>query len=515
MQVNARRRVAVALAGLVLGAAAAVVSLGPVRSDAATPLAVTTASDLTTANPTCANPCSLRQAITDANAGTGDFIINLDVAGPFNLTNASLKINGTETSVTINGALDGSSVVHQDGTDRVLLIEARGIAVTLSHLTLTGGHAIGSLNSGDDGYGGAIDINSGATVTLIDNSLVSNTADNGGGAIDNNTTGGLSLLGTTVSGNTSGLEGGGVDDNTIATLVAINSTFQGNTATTLGGGAIAAITAAKVTLVNDTITGNTSSSGAAFGAVQATGTGASSVANTIVSGNTGNNCAGTVTDGGNNLEQGSSCGFATNAQHGDPLLGPLQNNGGPTKTMALDPGSPAIFAGSDAVCTAATNASTPGAGGIDQRGANRPQGTHCDIGAFEVVATTTTLLAPTTALAGQIATLTAIVTPKQLIPGAASGTVSFYDGTTLLATVTLAGGTTPPLSTSSLTAGAHSYTAKYAQTPLFLASTSAAATLNVATPVPKVGAAIPWVPAGALVGGGLLLLGLAEARRRR
>jgi hypothetical protein len=508
-----------AAAGLALAVAVAALSLGQVHTDAATTFTVTTASDLATANATCANPCSLRQAITDANATTGDVVITFAVPGPFNLNgtaNGSLKVNGTETTVSINGQSDGSTVIHQDGTDRVLLVSSSGITVTLTDLALTGGHAIGSINSGDDGYGGAIDINSGATVVLVNDWLVTNTADNGGGGIDNNTTSGLTLLGTTVSGNTSGLEGGGIDDNTVATLTAINSTISGNTGGTGGGGAIAAITAAKVTLVNDTIITNTTTpSTVAFGAVQATGTGASTISNTIVSGNTGNNCAGIVTDSGNNLEQGSSCGFTTNAQHGDPLLGPLQDNGGLTPTMALNPGSPAIFAGSDTVCAASSAAAPPGAGGVDQRGAHRPQGTHCDIGAFEVVATTTALAAPSTAIAGQATALTATVTAAQLIPGPASGTVSFFEGTTLLGTATLAADATATLTTSNLTAGTQSVTARYNQTPLFLASTSAAGTLAVATSVPEVGAGVPWLPAGALLALGLGLMAAAESRRRR
>jgi hypothetical protein len=56
---------------------------------------------------------------------------------------------------------------------------------------------------------------------------------------------------------------------------------------------------------------------------------------------------------------------------GDPMLGPLSDNGGPTQTMALLPGSPAIDAGTS--CTA-----------TDQRGVTRPQGAACEIGAYEV-----------------------------------------------------------------------------------------------------------------------------------
>jgi hypothetical protein len=55
------------------------------------------------------------------------------------------------------------------------------------------------------------------------------------------------------------------------------------------------------------------------------------------------------------------------------MLGLLADNGGPTETMALGTGSPAIDAGDDATCES-----------MDQRGVSRPQGAHCDIGAFEI-----------------------------------------------------------------------------------------------------------------------------------
>ncbi|WP_345309022.1 choice-of-anchor Q domain-containing protein [Candidatus Villigracilis saccharophilus] len=93
-----------------------------------------------------------------------------------------------------------------------------------------------------------------------------------------------------------------------------------------------------------------------------------------------NSGGGTVTAKNNLIEAvgafSNACGL-TNGVNGniigsDPLLGPLANNGGPTQTMALLSGSPAINAGDDADCEA-----------TDQRGVTRPQGSHCDIGAYE------------------------------------------------------------------------------------------------------------------------------------
>jgi hypothetical protein len=96
--------------------------------------------------------------------------------------------------------------------------------------------------------------------------------------------------------------------------------------------------------------------------------------NTLLSGNTPTNCIGTITDAGHNLSSDASCAFtgSRSMTNTDPKLGPLADNGGPTLTMALLPGSPAIDAGS-AVHAPAT----------DQRGIVRPQGPGVDIGAFE------------------------------------------------------------------------------------------------------------------------------------
>jgi hypothetical protein len=93
------------------------------------------------------------------------------------------------------------------------------------------------------------------------------------------------------------------------------------------------------------------------------------------------------------LSSDDSCGFiaAGDLQNTDPKLRPLQNNGGPTLTHALLPGSPAIDAAPLASCVDAQ--ANPLV--ADQRGETRPQGGACDIGAYELQAGPPTRLAIT------------------------------------------------------------------------------------------------------------------------
>ena len=74
--------------------------------------------------------------------------------------------------------------------------------------------------------------------------------------------------------------------------------------------------------------------------------------NSIVANNTGGNCAGTLTSNGYNLSSDGACNFngVGDLNNIDPNLAPLQNNSGPTETMALLPGSPAIDSGNPAGC---------------------------------------------------------------------------------------------------------------------------------------------------------------------
>ncbi|MEO9137615.1 MAG: right-handed parallel beta-helix repeat-containing protein [Jatrophihabitans sp.] len=105
------------------------------------------------------------------------------------------------------------------------------------------------------------------------------------------------------------------------------------------------------------------------------------VTGTIVADNTTlDDCNGKVTDAGYNLDSDGTCALTTagSISKGNAKLGPLADNGGPTKTLLPAKGSDAI----DAIPTGSANCSTSAK---DQRGVARPQGTtdKCDIGAVE------------------------------------------------------------------------------------------------------------------------------------
>jgi hypothetical protein len=265
------------------------------------------------------------------------------------------------------------------------------------------GGAKGSGNGSGRGAGGAVRAGgSGSlavTASSFDFNAVSADAGGSGGAIAmfNRS---LTVAGSTFAGNTVGEAGGGgsggaIDVGAIPSLNAsasiADSTFFGNDAGGGGasgwGGAISAESMSSLTLASVTIAGNSVGGPAGAGAglnsgADTTPEGATVTAKaTIISGNIGgggaSNCDVAVASSSYSLEGGpgqGSCGF--DLPSADPELGPLANNGGPTKTQALPASSPAV----DAV--PAGNCPTS----VDQRGEPRPDNgkAFCDVGAYEL-----------------------------------------------------------------------------------------------------------------------------------
>ena len=271
-------------------------------------------------------------------------------------------LTASNSTISSNGSGFGGGGVLNNGT------------MILSSSLITG-------NSGYNGGDGGGILNTG-TLTITNSTVSGNSGGEGGGI---STLGTLTINNSTVSGNTGSLSGGGIFNRGPLTLT--NSTVSGNAAAGLGsaGGGIYSHIGGIVTLTNSTVSGNSASvAGGILTQVAATTT----LTNTIVAKQTsGGNCAGvgSLLDGGYNLDDDGSCGLsASNNSLPDtnPLLDPagLQDNGGPTQTIALEQGSPAVDAIPVSVSGCGTTITT------DQRGVSRPHGSGCDIGAFEFVA---------------------------------------------------------------------------------------------------------------------------------
>ena len=338
-------------------------------------------ADVTPGNGVCETAlgngiCTLRAAIQEANAlaACTPFTINFSVNGIINLGTALPALN--HPNLTLNGPGANLLTVRRNGAGTFRIFELNNLrTASLNGLTIADGNVVGD--------GGGV-LNNG-TLTVTGCQITGNAASSFGGGLEN--TGTLTINNTTIANNTvaSGSTGGAIDST--GTLTLSNSTLSGNIANAAdASGGIYAF-GGTVTLTNCTITDNQASGFNGTGGLISTNNAAVTVKNTIIAANRDNTTVpdvnivapAAITSSGFNLvgNVGTVTAFnQTGDQTGNgapalnPLVSTLANNGGPTSTNALLPGSPAINAGTAA-----------GAPANDQRGIARVGAT--DIGAFE------------------------------------------------------------------------------------------------------------------------------------
>ncbi len=318
------------------------------------------------------DPGTLRWAVEQADKATSPSTIDFDLgaaAHVIRLVQGQLELSNSRYSTAIDGPAAALSV-SGGGASRVFRIDP-GVTASLSGLTITGGAGVlmggGVANEG--------------TATLYGCTISGDSASVGGGVSNQDRT---TLTDCTVSGD----QGSGLV-NLAGDLVMTGCTISGNTSAKYGGGIL---NESRLALTGCTVSGNSALYGGGLDAPSSTAT----LNDTIVAGNVDargasdivGRFAARVTGGYDLIGPGGSGGI-DNGSDGDIVLAnlaglglaPLANNGGPTLTMALLPGSPAINAGSDALEVDSDGVLLA----ADQRGSGFPRvvaGT-ADVGAYE------------------------------------------------------------------------------------------------------------------------------------
>ena len=294
----------------------------------------------------------------DARSASFSLLDGVTLYGGFEGTESTLEERNVDLAVH-EAVLSGNLGIYDDNSDNAYTVVYCGenIEATIDGVSITGGNADGPYDLAYPGTLGGGIYNSGTL--KIKNSTLSGNSASYGGAISNysnNITATLTVTNSTLSRNLASNDGGGIFSN--STLTVTNSTLSGNSASNNGGGIFSNRT---LTVTNSTLSGNSASingGGIWNNASSAT------LNNTIVAGNvalTKPDISGEFAGIHNLIGDGSGQTSLVNGENGnivgtlenliDPLLGPLQDNGGLTLTQDLQPGSLAINAGSDTEAT--------------------------------------------------------------------------------------------------------------------------------------------------------------------
>jgi len=317
-------------------------------------------------------------ALSDATVSDNSADIGAGISNDGTLTVTGSTFTGNNSTQRGSGS---GGALDNDGTATIIDSTLSGNksgsggaidnvgSLTIASSTLSGNTA------GPEGGG----ISNDGTVVVTNSSISDNTANEGGG-ISNAGAGPMStvtITASTLSGNSTSGYGGGIDNGEEGAITIANSTLEGNAARRGGGGIEnygVTVGPGTVTVTNGTLVANTAGSGVGDD-IGNGGTGGTAIleATVVAEGAPGHDCSG-ITDAGYNIDDDGSCGFtATSVSDSatlDSTLGPLGANGGPTETVALLPGSPAI-----------DKLPTPDCPATDQRGDARTA--PCDIGAYD------------------------------------------------------------------------------------------------------------------------------------
>lgn len=301
--------------------------------------------------------------VFNVSSGKALTVSNLTVANGDNTVTGGGAIYNNGGKVTVSNVTFSQNIAYEGGS----IYNNSGSTLSISESSFTG-DINAPLSRGGGIYNAGI-------VTVTNSTLTAHQTTSLGGAIYNS---GKAAINSSAVIYNIGARGAGIANDSGGILVVTNSTVASNTSTNdniAGGGGGGIYSAGPMTLTNSTLTGNGAYIG---GGIYVTAT-IATLRNTIVANSwAGGNCAGAITNGGYNLDSGTTCGFGSNGgskSNTNPLLSPLANYGGPTQVAGLLPGSPAI----DAVIG---NANCPA---TDQRGITRPVGAWCDIGALEAI----------------------------------------------------------------------------------------------------------------------------------
>ncbi len=326
-------------------------------------------------------PDSLRQALLDAR-GADVITFQIPTSDP-GYSNGAWMITLTSGELTVSRSISiqgpGAKFLTISGNNASRIFNATNTNSTISGMTLANGNGEGA----DPGRGGAIAIRSG-TVNLRDLVVRNNSANLYGGGLSSDNLANVNVERCAFHDNTVATFFGGGLYNFGSTLTVVNSTISRNTAQQ-GGGVFCSVDGIT-TLSNSTISGNSATSGGGVGNRSVVNLRNTIVANSVSGGDLFNSPSGMTNAAYSWIGDALTAinGTSENNQTGDPILGPLQDNGGSTPTQAPLSNSPVIDQGKDLTGS-----------GQDQRGATRPvdygsgitppaEGDRSDIGAVEL-----------------------------------------------------------------------------------------------------------------------------------